>query len=207
VNRTLPVTLTLLIACVAVFLYEMTLSGLEMRQFLVRFALIPRLLFGDPVDTTGFDPLYAPLTLFTSMFVHADTAHLVVNMIVLISFGAIVERALGAWRFAVVYIVSGIAGGLLHAFIEPNAIVPVIGASGALSGIFATAFLLDPKGKIFLVFIPMPFWIGMIVFVGAHALFIATDWVPDIAWLAHVGGLLGGFVASALLAPRLMRPV
>jgi len=102
-NRTLPVTLTLLLACVAVFLYELTLNeGDEFRRFLVRYALIPRLLLGDPVDTTGFDPLPAPLTLLTSLFVHADTAHLVVNMIVLISFGAIVERTLGSWKMAVI---------------------------------------------------------------------------------------------------------
>lgn len=205
-NRTLPVTLALLVACVAVFLYEMTLSGLELRQFLVRYALIPRLLLGDPVDTTGFDPLPAPLTLLTSMFVHADTAHLVINMIVLISFGALVERSLGAWRFAIIYAVAGISGGLLLSVIEPNSINPVIGASGALSGVFAAAFLRDPKGKIFLLFVPMPFWIGMIVFIVAHAVFIVTGWIAEVAWLAHVGGLLGGFVATAILAPRLMKP-
>ena len=206
-SRTLPLTLALLGACVAVYAYALTLSGQEHTQFLVRHALIPRLLLGDPVDTTGFSPLPAPVTLLTSLFVHSDSGHLVLNMIVLISFGAVVERALGAWRLAVVYVVAGIAGGLLHAAIEPNSLVPVVGASGALSGVFATAFLLEPRGRIFLLFIPMPYWLGMIVFVIAHAVFIVTGWSPGIAWLAHVGGLLGGFVAAALLAPKLLRPV
>ena len=205
-NRTLPVTLALLGACIAAYVYAMTLSGPEYTQFLVRHALIPRLLFGDPVDTAGYSPLPAPVTLLTSMFLHGDTAHLVLNMIVLISFGAIVERALGSWRMAAIYAVAGVAGGLLHAAIEPNSLVPVVGASGALSGVFATAFLLDPRGRIFLVFIPMPYWLGMIVFVIAHAAFIATGWSPGIAWLAHVGGLLGGFVAATALAPKLIRP-
>ena len=206
-TRTLPLTLALLGACVAVFVYATTLSGEGYTQFLVRHALIPRLLLGEPVDTTGFSPLPAPVTLLTSLFVHSDTAHLVLNMIVLISFGAIVERALGAWRMAAIYVVAGVAGGLLHAAIEPNSIVPIVGASGALSGIFATAFLLEPRGRIILVVVPMPYWLGMIVFVIAHAVFIATGWSPGIAWLAHVGGLLGGFVAAALLAPKLLRPI
>lgn len=206
-NRTLPVTLTLLAACVAVFLYwELVLtSQADRAQFLVRYALFPRLLFGDPIDVTGFSPLPAPVTLVTSMFLHADTAHLVVNMVVLISFGSIVERELGSWRLSTIYLVAGIAGGVLHALMDPNSRVPVVGASGALSGLFATAFLLDPKGKIFLLFIPMPFWIGMIVFVVAHAVFVTTGWVSEVAWLAHVGGLLGGFVMTAILAPRLLR--
>ena len=205
-TRTLPVTLTLLLACVAVFLYQMSLSGDDYVRFLVRHALIPRLLLGDPISTAGYSLLPAPLTLVTSMFVHSDTAHLVVNMIVLISFGAIVERALGSWRLAAIYLAAGIAGGLLHAAIEPNSTVPVVGASGALSGVFATAFLLEPKGRIFLLFIPMPYWLGMIVFVVAHGVFVATGWVPEIAWLAHVGGLLGGFAVTAVLAPKLLRP-
>ena len=71
---------------------------------------------------------------------------------------------------------------------------------------FATAFLLEPKGRIFLLFIPMPYWLGMIVFVVAHGVFVATGWVPEIAWLAHVGGLLGGFAVTAVLAPKLLRP-
>ena len=205
-TRTLPVTLTLLLACVAVFLYEMTLSGPDELRFFYRHALIPRLLLGDPIDTTGFIPLPAPLTLVTSMFLHGSTGHLVLNMIVLISFGAIVERALGSWRLAAIYLAAGVAGGLLHAAIEPNSTIPVVGASGALSGVFATAFLLEPKGRIFLLFIPMPYWLGMIVFVVAHAVFVATGWVPEIAWLAHVGGLLGGFAVTAVLAPKLLRP-
>ena len=205
-TRTLPVTLTLLLACVAVFLYQMSLSGDDYVRFLVRHALIPRLLLGDPISTAGYSLLPAPLTLVTSMFVHSDTAHLVVNMIVLISFGAIVERALGSWRLAAIYLAAGVAGGLLHAAIEPNSTIPVVGASGALSGVFATAFLLEPKGRIFLLFIPMPYWLGMIVFVVAHAVFVATGWVPEIAWLAHVGGLLGGFAVTAVLAPKLLRP-
>ena len=101
----------------------------------------------------------------------------------------------------------GVAGGLLHAAIEPNSIVPIVGASGALSGVFATAFLLEPRGRIILVVVPMPYWLGMIVFVVAHAVFVATGWSPGIAWLAHVGGLLGGFAATAVLAPRLLRGV
>ena len=205
-TRTLPVTLTLLLACVGVFLYQMSLSGDDFVLFLVRYALIPRLLLGDPISTAGYSLLPAPLTLVTSMFVHSDTAHLVVNMVVLISFGAIVERGLGAWRLAAIYLAAGVAGGLLHAAIEPNSTIPVVGASGALSGVFATAFLLEPKGRIFLLFIPMPYWLGMIVFVVAHAVFVATGWAPGIAWLAHVGGLLGGFAVTAVLAPKLLRP-
>ena len=204
-TRTLPLTLGLLGACIAVFVYATALSGQDYTQFLVRYALIPRLLLGGPVDTTGFSPLPAPVTLVTSMFVHGDTAHLVLNMIALISFGAIVERALGAGRLAAIWLVAGVAGGLLHAAIEPNSLAPVVGASGALSGVFATAFLLEPRGRIILVFIPMPYWLGMIVFVVAHAVFIATGWSPGVAWLAHVGGLLGGFVAAAVLAPKLLR--
>ncbi len=205
-NRTLPVTLALLLACVAVFLYQATLSGGEYRAFLVRYALIPRLLLGEPIDTGGYNPLPAPLTLVTSMFLHADTAHLVLNLIVLISFGAIVERVLGPWRMAAILLTAGIAGGLLHAAFHPDSIAPVVGASGALSGAIAAAFLIQPRGHIYLLFVRMPYGPGLLVFLAAHALFIATGWAPGIAWIAHLGGLFAGFVATAVLAPGLLRP-
>jgi membrane associated rhomboid family serine protease len=189
--------------CVLVFLYSGTLSGDALNQFTLDFALIPyRLHNANLYEQFVHTPAW--LTLITSMFLHAGYVHLIVNMIVLVSFGIMVERLLGVPKFLLLYFVAGIAGGLLHTFVEPASRIPVVGASGAISGVLAGAFIADPYQKIILVIIPMPFWLAMGVLVVAHIVFVITGWLPGVAWWAHLGGLTAGaLVYLAFRGPRL----
>ncbi len=191
--------------CVLVYLYGLSLSGDATIRFTLDYALIPDRLF-NPDAYARFTQTPPWLTLVTSMFLHAGEVHLIVNMIVLVSFGILVERLLGVPKFLLLYFVAGIAGGLLHAFVEPGSRVPVVGASGAISGVLAGAFIADPYQRIILVIVPMPFWVAMGLLVVAHIVFVITGWVPGVAWWAHLGGLAAGsLVYLAFRGPRLRR--
>lgn len=200
------VTLGIVAACVVVFLYQMSLSGLENGRFIYQTGLIPVRLLGGANLPPSLDTVPAWATLVTSMFVHSGLIHLIVNMIVLVSFGTLVERIVGWPRYLVLYFVSGIAGGLLHAVVLPNSEAPVIGASGAISGVLAAAFLMAPKMRILLFVIPMPFWVAIVLILAVHVGAIVTGWEPGIAWWAHLGGFAAGAIVFLLMRPSRRRP-
>lgn len=199
-------TIGLVGACVLIFVYQLTLSGLENGRFIYQTGLIPIRLLGDANLPPSLDTVPAWATLLTSMFVHSGLVHLIVNMIVLVSFGTLVERLLGWPRYLILYFLSGIAGGLLHAVVMPTSEVPVIGASGAISGVLAAAFIVAPKMRILLFIVPMPFWVAIAVILAAHVIAIVTNWEPGIAWWAHLGGFAAGAVLFLALRPRQRRP-
>ena len=198
-------TIVLVGICVLVFLYQMTLPALEEYRFLLKTGLIPRRLLTSADLPAPLDIIPASATLVTSMFVHSGVAHIIVNMIVLVSFGTLVEAMLGRPRYLIIYFLSGIAGGLVHAFVMPTSETPVIGASGAISGVMAAAFLAAPKMRILLFIVPMPFYIAIALILGAHAVAIVIDWEPGIAWWAHLGGFAAGALLFVLLRPRTRR--
>ncbi len=194
-------TIVLVGLCVLVFLYQLTLSGLENGRFIYQTGLIPIRLLGDANLPPALDTIPAWATTVTSMFVHSGVVHIIVNMIVLVSFGTLVEAMLGRMRYLVLYFVAGIAGGLLHSALMPTSEAPVIGASGAISGVLAAAFLAAPKMRILLIIVPMPFWVAIVLILGAHAVAIVTDWEPGIAWWAHLGGFAAGAIVFLLFRP------
>ncbi len=200
-------TIVLIGACVLVFLYQMTLSGLENGRFIYQTGLIPIRLLGDAELPPTLDTIPAWATVVTSMFVHSGVAHIIVNMIVLVSFGTLIEAMLGRMRYLIIYFLAGAAGGLVHAFVMPTSEAPVIGASGAISGIMAAAFLAAPKMRILLFIVPMPFYVAIFLILGAHAVAIVTDWEPGIAWWAHLGGFAAGALLFVLLRPPPRRAV
>lgn len=140
----------------------------------------------------GFDALVSPLA---HMFLHADFLHLAINVGTLLAFGAGVERALGAKKLLILYFASGLCGAFAHFFFYPHLQGPLIGASGAISGLFAGVliFMQLSEGKTNLRGIA-PFaliWIGISVFFG----FFGMPGVSQsIGWAAHVGGFVGGLV-------------
>lgn len=196
------VTMGLAAICVLVFLYELTLGQEASIRFTLDYALIPERLVGDYVNER-FAHTPPWLTLVTSIFLHGGEIHLLVNMLVLISFGIVLEREIGIVWFLILFFAAGIVGGLLHTVMASGQElrIPVVGASGAISGVLAAAFLSNPRQRIVLVVVPMPFWIAMVVLIAAHIVFIVTDWLPGVAWWAH----LGGFAAGAALYPLMRR--
>ncbi len=156
-------------------------------------------------------PVYpAALTIFTSMFLHGGLMHLGGNMLYLWVFGNNVEDAMGHVRYLLFYLVCGVAAALTMAFVSPYSLVPIVGASGAISGVLGAYVLLYPRAKV-RVLIPWgivifyPFRIGAMWVVGfwfALQLFnaVMSDATqPGVAWWAHVGGFVIGLALTPIL--------
>ncbi|HRD76881.1 MAG TPA: rhomboid family intramembrane serine protease [Hyphomicrobiaceae bacterium] len=177
------------------------------------FAVVPTELlgvriFGGPANGPN-DALAVPegLTLLTYMFLHGDPLHLVGNMLFLWVFGDNVEDALGHLKFAVFYLLCGIAGGLAHAYVVPTSNLPLVGASGAVAGVIGAYLLLHPKVRLWvLVMRVVPLNISAAWALGAWILtqlvMVLLPQVGPTAWWAHIGGLAAG----AALVLVLRRP-
>ena len=194
-----PMTYTLIVANVVVFALT-ALAGATDAVF-ARWGLVPARLLAS----LGAAEL---LTLVTSTFLHAGVLHLAGNMIFLGVFGRMAEDRLGTRRFAALYAASALGAALLQVATDPASLVPMIGASGAISGVLAAAVLLAPRERIWLVspltlFIPVTLrlwtfgaaWLGLQL-VGAFA----APSAGGIAFWAHVGGFVVG--AAWLLSGR-----
>ena len=168
---------------------------------------IPSVLLGAAHLDTGLVLVGPRWTLLTSMFLHGGVWHLAGNMLFLWVFGDNVEDAMGHVRYLVFYLLCGIGAIGLYTLMLPGSDEPLIGASGAISGVIMAYVLLYPRVRVWgLVFqvIPLsiPAWlaIGMwIVLQLGSALFGGA---PEVGWWAHVGGLITG----AVLTPLLKRP-
>jgi len=133
----------------------------------------------------------------TAMFLHASLLHIALNMLVLYWCGTVVERALGTWRFLLVYLVSGIAGSA-GALVFSSPFAVTVGASGAIYGIFGALLILEYRATGTFAGPAL----GLIV-VNLMLSFV----IPNISWGAHVGGLVGGILATfALLHFQYARP-
>ena len=140
------VTFTLIVLNIGVFIYELILGMRGGETFLLSFALIPRRLFYP--DTVAGGTIPAAATLLTSMFLHGGWLHIVGNMLYLWIFGNNVEDATGRVRFIIFYLLCGLFAAFAHAFIDRSSLTPMIGASGAISGVLGAYMLLYPKARV-----------------------------------------------------------
>lgn len=190
-------TYVLAALCIAVFAYGY-LSGTRIELDLIRdYAFVPADLKSG--GGNGY------LGLATHMFLHGDWVHLLVNMIVLLSFGRALEPALGTGRFVLLYLVAGVAAAYGHAALTGFPDTPMIGASGATAGIVGAAALAAPRMPVIFFILPMPLFAAVIVLVALHAAAIYFEWDPGIAWWAHLVGLVAGAVLFPLLRRRTVR--
>jgi membrane associated rhomboid family serine protease len=149
-------------------------------------------------------------TLITSMFLHANLLHVAGNMLFLWIFGNNVEDKLGELKFLIVYFASGIGGSLLQIFITPDSTVPMLGASGAISGLLAAYVLYFPRARIltfvvpfFIFTLPAYVFIGYwIALQGLNAFLNIGAIGGGVAFFAHVGGFGTGLILALLLRPR-----
>jgi membrane associated rhomboid family serine protease len=165
--------------------------------------------FVDPTD--GRNPIAEPLTLITYQFLHGGWMHLITNMLFLWVFADNIEDAFGHFGFLIFYLLCGVAAGLLHTLVQPQSTAPLIGASGAVSGVLASYLLLYPKARVWILLflrIPLPipaFWAlsGWFVLQLVSA-FISTHDDLQVGWWAHIGGFLTGLVLTVVLRSRLL---
>ena len=147
-------------------------------------------------------------TLVSYMFLHANLLHLGGNMLVLWVFGDNIEDAMGHWRYAVFFVLAGIAGGLAEVLLGSAPEVPVVGASGAIAGVMGAYLLLHPRARVLvLLAFRLPIVIPASLFVGLHVGFdLLAVLLPEedpemlVAFWAHLGGFAAGL--GLLLALR-----
>jgi rhomboid family protein len=149
-------------------------------------------------------------TLITSMFLHANLLHVAGNMLFLWIFGNNVEDRVGEIRFVILYFVSGIAGSLLQVYITPASTIPMLGASGAISGILAAYVVYFPRARVLTFIVPFFFFtLSAYVFIGYWILLQVLNAYLNlgvigggVAFFAHVGGFASGLILAILLRPR-----
>jgi membrane associated rhomboid family serine protease len=192
--------------CVLIFLWQLTLGESGAMDILYRYGVIPvALLQGRDVEA-----LWPPATLITSMFLHGGILHLLGNMLYLWIFGNNVEDALGHVRYVIFYAACGIGAALAHAVVDPSSTIPMIGASGAISGVLSGYMLIFPRARI-TVIIPLgvllyPFKIAAVFVVGfwfimqLAAAALSDPSQPGVAFWAHVGGFVVGLALAPLLS-------
>jgi membrane associated rhomboid family serine protease len=150
-------------------------------------------------------PLPAEATLLTYMFLHSGWDHIFGNMIYLWVFGDDIEEALGRLRFLMFYLAAGVAAGLAHVLIDVKSASPLIGASGAVSGVLAAYLLLRPCAKVSVFVIRTVIRVQAFWVIGAWGLLqlfmLASRPDDHVAYMAHVGGLIAGAALFLALRP------
>lgn len=200
----------LIAACFAMFLWELTLGPLARERAVYALGTIPAILIGNahlPAAIAMVPPLLTPLT---SMFLHKSWVHLLGNLFYLGIFGNSVEDSTGHFRYLLLYLVAGIVAVIAQAYPEPHSTAPMIGASGAISGILGAYMLLFPRANVLaliplgrltqLICLPALFVLG--VWFILQLLLSVIDVEPGVGFRAHVGG----FIAGIILVPFLRRP-
>jgi membrane associated rhomboid family serine protease len=149
--------------------------------------------------------LWAPLTLITYQFLHANFMHVLGNMIFLFVFGDDIEEVLGHWRFLAFYLLCGIGSGLVFALSAFDSQAPLIGASGAVAGVISAYLLFRPCAKVtcLLGLIPLrirAYWIicGWVIWQVVEA---ANGVQDGVAYWGHIGGLITGAVLFIVMRP------
>ncbi len=200
------VTVLLITINIAVFLFELSLGENRIEAFVASFALVPARMFGGVRTAPGLLP--AGVTVFTSMFLHGGLLHVAGNMLYLWIFGNNVEDAMGRFRFIVFYVLCGIIAAVSHAAVNRTSTVPMIGASGAISGVLGAYLLLYPQARVLTLF-TLGFFVRLIevpavVVLGfwfvlqfLNALLVQSG-RGGVAWMAHIGGFVAGIALIGL---------
>ena len=197
-RRIAPVVTYILIALnVVFFLVEM--SGGD--PFIQRWAFVPRRFLADPAGDF--------LTLFTAMFMHAGWLHLIGNMLYLWVFGDNVEDRFGHAKFLIFYLVCGIAATFAQLAFSADSAIPNLGASGAVAGVLGSYLLLYPRGRVHVMMgrgvVPAPaivvigLWFALQLFSGIGSVASNVADGGGVAYMAHVGGFVAGFLLTFLL--------
>lgn len=147
------------------------------------------------------------IRMFSSGFLHADTTHLLFNMITLYFFADTVIAGLGNLNFIVIYIASLVVGNLLSLYFHKDEYwYSAIGASGAVTGVLYAAILLEPEMPLYMLFIPIPIP-GYIIGIGylLYSIYGMKNKIGNIGHDAHFGGAIGGYVLTLFLKPELFK--
>ncbi len=203
------VTLCLIGVNVLAFLAEINLNPGALDQFFQHWGIVP-LRFTHPRLPANY------FTLLSSMFIHGGWMHIIGNMWSLWIFGDNVEDRLGRAGFFLFYMLSGLAAGAVHIVTNPVSTVPTVGASGAIAGVMGAYLLLFPRATVvtlipiffFIQIVEIPavfflgFWFLAQLFSGTLSLTAGVQQAGGVAWWAHIGGFMVGFLWAVPLRRR-----
>lgn len=202
--RTPVVTYVLIAINFAVFFLEL-MNG---DAFIERWAFVPGRFLADPAGNL--------ITVFSAMFMHGGWAHILGNMLYLWIFGDNVEDRLGALKYILFYLLSGIVATFAQLAIDPGSMIPNLGASGAIAGVLGAYLVMFPRGRVRVLLFRFITTTSALIVIGlwfALQLFSSVGSVANaaegggVAYMAHVGGFIAGVVLAFLLgggrAPRL----
>jgi membrane associated rhomboid family serine protease len=214
------VNYTIIAGCVLVFLWQASLGERGGEIAFYQLGMIPARLLGGEELRPELIVVPAWATIFTSMFMHGGWLHLGGNMLYLWIFGDNIEDSMGHGRYLAFYILCGTAAALAQGFVDPTSTIPMVGASGAISGVLGGYILLHPGATvrvlIFLGFfitvahipalIVLGVWFALQLFSG---LATPVD-QPGVAFWAHIGGFVAGLALVTFFkrrdVPMLERP-
>jgi len=211
-TETFPfVTILIIVTNGLVFIWEI-FSPLDIPIIARLYGAIPYNLISFATTPEVFQPISPFASVMTAMFIHGNFFHLAGNMLYLWIFGDNVEDSLGHMRFVFFYLFSGVVATYTFAVTGPDSLVPMVGASGAISGILGAYIVLFPSARVTtLVFFGL-FWVMRIpalLVIGYWAFFQVLNGLLSesaiqqggIAWLAHVGGFVVGLLSVRFWLP------
>ncbi len=207
-TRTFPIiTVGFIFVNIIIFVWQHIILHASAGAMLYTYlGLVPKEFIASFVSRHDLLP-YNVMTIFTSMFIHGGFLHIIGNMLYLWIFGNNIEDRLGHIGFFIFYIFSGICAAIFQLFYDPAADVPMIGASGAVSGVLGAYLVSFPYARIKTILIIIIF----IKIVDIPAVILLTAWffmqflyanVDGIAWYAHIGGFIFGLIFALLFLAR-----
>src|SRR5450432_1509780 len=206
-------TIAIITICVGVFLWLASAPVDERIQLLRRWGTVPVTLFDSNAPLAQSIALRAA-RLVTALFIHIDWLHLTGNLLFLMIFGLSAERALGAGRFLILFLVGGALANLVGAFTLASANAPIVGSSGAVSAIVGAYFALFPRARLGLVLplglflefvrIPAPALIGFWILLQLLFTFVGPAF-GAVVWWTHIAGFAIGILFALISRPAIAR--
>lgn len=211
------VTVGIIIACVVAYVWQhLLMPGDGAERVAFAFGVIPAVLTGRVALPPEIDLIPPVASIFTSMFLHGGIWHLAGNMLYLWVFGNNIEDAMGHARYFIFYLLCGVAAVFAQVLTGPDSRIPMVGASGAISGVLGAYMLLYPRARVLL---GMPLGFVIVQLGRFPAIWVLAAWflmqlvmgtlsaanAPDqggIAFGAHIGGFIAGLVLVAFFKRR-----
>ena len=201
-SRAAPVmTVSIVTMNVLVFLYQLTQGNIE--GFFQTWSVIP-VEYSRSTDIAPTHPGPFWITTLTSMFMHGGWMHLLGNMLFLWIFGDNLENLMGHLRYAIFYIVCGFAAAAAQILMGPDSLIPMLGASGAISGVLGGYVLLFPQKQVravifnFLTTVPAFVAIGIWIVYQLVLGYLTPEGSGGVAYAAHIGGFIAGIALVKL---------
>ena len=201
------VTWVIMGICILIFLSMQLMPEHIIRELTYVYGMVP-IRYSNPQWASNFGlPPDHYLSFFTSLFLHGNWLHIIINMWFMWIFADNIEDRMGHWRYLLFYLLCGVFATFIQWFDDPGLIIPVIGASGAIAGVLGAYFFLYPFARIVIwvpiFFLPIFFEVPAIAFLGfwvilqlekATSAAMFESVTANVAWWAHIGGFIAGAI-------------